>query len=88
MIHVREGLKYISQCKPPIGLRTRKCFHEKNVVLCEKQREMLYLEDYERVSGEVNEKLRSINEEALFLVIGKNIKSQNLLKKRHAINKC
>ena len=23
-----------------------------------------------------------------FLVIGKNIKSQNLLKKRHAMNKC
>ena len=28
---------------------------------------MLYLEDYERVSGKVNEKARSINEEALFL---------------------
>ena len=28
---------------------------------------MLYLEDYERVSGEVNEKSRSINKEALFL---------------------
>ena len=67
LIHVREGLKDISQGESPIGLRTRKRLHEKNVVLCEKQGVMLYLEDYERVSGEVNEKLRSINKEALFL---------------------
>ena len=65
LIHVREGLKDISQGKSPIGLRTRKRLHEKNVVLCEKQGKMLYLEDYERVSGKVNEKLRSINKEAL-----------------------
>ena len=49
------------------GLRTRKHLHEKNVVLCKKQGEILYLEDYERVSGEVNEKSRMINEEALVL---------------------
>ena len=67
LIHVREGLKDISHGESPIGLRTRKCLHEKNVVLCEKQGEILYLEDYERVSGEVNEKSRSINKEALFL---------------------
>ena len=67
MIHVREGLKDISQGESPIGLRTRKCLHEKNILLCEKQGEMLYLEDYERVSGKVNEKSRSINKEALFL---------------------
>ena len=67
LIHVREGLKDISQGESPIGLRTRKRLHEKNVVLCEKQGEILYLEDYERVSGEVNEKSRSINKEALFL---------------------
>ena len=88
LIHVREGLKDISQGESPIGLRTRKRLHEKNVVLCEKQGEMLYLEDHERVSGEVNEKSRSINKEALFLGYRKNIKSQNLLKKRHAMNKC
>ena len=61
LIHVREGLKDISQSESPIGLRTRKRLHEKNVVLCEKQGEMLYLKDYERVSGEVSEKSRSIN---------------------------
>ena len=66
LIHVREGLKDISQGESPIGLRTRKHLHEKNV-LCEKQGEILYLEDYEMVSGEVNEKLASINKEALFL---------------------
>ena len=66
LIHVREGLKDISQGESPIGLRTRKHLHEKNI-LCEKQGEILYLEDYERVSGEVNEKLASINKEALFL---------------------
>ena len=54
LIHVKEGLKDISQSESPIGLRTRKNLHEKNIVLCEKQGEMLYLEDYERVSGEVN----------------------------------
>ena len=43
LIHVKEGLKDISQGNSPIGLRTRKRLHEKNVVLCEKQREMLYL---------------------------------------------
>ena len=62
LIHVREGLKGES----PIGLRTRKHLHEKNV-LCEEQGEILYLEDYERVSGEVNEKSRTINKEALIL---------------------
>ena len=67
LIHVREGLKDISQGESPFGLRTRKCLHEKNVVLCEKQGEILYLKDYERVSGEVNEKSRTINKEALFL---------------------
>ena len=66
LIHVREGLKDISQGESPIGLRTRKRLHEKNV-LCEKQGEILYLEDYERVSGEVNEKWRTINKKALFL---------------------
>ena len=60
LIHVKEGLKDISQLNSPIGLRTKKHLHEKNV-LCEKQREMLYLEDYERVSGKVNEKLISID---------------------------
>ena len=39
LIHVREGLKDISQGKSPIGLRTRKRLHEKNVVLCAKQGE-------------------------------------------------
>ena len=67
LIHVREGLKDISQGESPIGLRTRNRLHEKNIVLCEKQGEILYLRDYERVSGEVNEKSRSINKEALFL---------------------
>ena len=61
LIHVKEGLKDISQLNSPIGLRTKKHLHEKNVVLCEKQREMLYLEDYERVSGKVNEKSISID---------------------------
>ena len=61
LIHVREGLKDISQSESPICLRTRKRLHEKNVVLYEKQGEMLYLKDYERISGEVNEKSRSIN---------------------------
>ena len=61
LIHVKEGLKDISQGNSPIGLRTRKCLHEKNIVLCEKQGEMLYLEDYERVSGKVNEKSISID---------------------------
>ena len=36
LIHVRQGLKDISQGESPIGLRTRKRLHEKNVVLCEK----------------------------------------------------
>ena len=67
LIHFREVLKDISQGESPIGLRTRKHLHEKNIVLCEKQGEMLYLKDYERVSGKVNEKLNSINKEALFL---------------------
>ena len=67
LIHVRKGLKDNSQGESPIVLRTRKCLNEKNVVLCEKQGEMLYLKDYERVSGKVNEKLRYINKEALFL---------------------
>ena len=67
LIHVREGLKDISQGESPIGLRIRKRLHEKNVVLCEKKGEILYLEDYERVSGEVNEESRTINKEALFL---------------------
>ena len=67
LIHVRQGLKDISQGESPIGLRTRKRLHEKNVVICEKQGEILYLEDYERVSGEVNEKSRTINNEALFI---------------------
>ena len=65
LIHVREGLKDISQGESPLGLRTRKHLHEKNVVLCEKKGEILYL--YERVSGKVNEKSRTINKEALVL---------------------
>ena len=80
LIHVKEGLKDILQGNSPIGLRSRKCLHEKNIVLCEKQGEMLYLEDYERVSGKVNEKSISIDR--------KKRQSQNLLKKRHAMNKC
>ena len=80
LIHVKEGLKDISQGNSPIGLRTRKCLHEKKIVLCEKQGEMLYLKYYERVSGKMNKKLISIDR--------KNVKSQNLLKKRHAMNKC
>ena len=82
LIHVREELKDISQGKSPIGLRTRKCLHEKNVVLCEKQGEMLYLEDYERVSGEVNEKLRSINKDALFLSYRKKTSNVKIYSKR------
>ena len=41
LIHVREGLKDLSQGESPIGLRTRKRLHEKNIVLCEKQGEIL-----------------------------------------------
>ena len=83
-IHVREGLNDISPGESPIGLRTRKCLPEKSIVLCEKQGEILYLEDYERVSGEVNEKCQDpLIRRPYFLVIGKNIKCQNLLKKRH-----
>ena len=82
LIHVREGLKDISEGEFPIGLRTRKRLHEKNVVLCEKQREMLYLEDYERVSGKVNEKLRSINKEALFLGYRKKTSKVKIYSKR------
>ena len=67
LIYVKEGLKDISQGNSPIGLRTRKCLLEKNIVLCEKQGEMLYLEDYERVSGTVHEKSICIDKEALFL---------------------
>ena len=67
LIYVKEGLKDISQGDSPFGLRTRKCLHEKNVVLCEKQVEMLYLKDYERVSGEVHEKSICIDKETLFL---------------------
>ena len=65
LIHVKEGLKDSSQGESPIGRRTRKRMHEKNIVLCEKQGEMLYLEDYERVPGEVNENSLSIDIEAL-----------------------
>ena len=43
LIYVKEGMKDISQGESPIGRRTRKRLHEKNLVLCEKQREMLYL---------------------------------------------
>ena len=88
LIHVKEGLKDISQGNSPIGLRTRKRLHEKNVLLCEKQGEMLYLKDYEMVLGKVNEKSISIDKEALFVGYRKKVKSQNLLKKRHATNKC
>ena len=45
LIYVKEGMKDISQGESPIGRRTRKHLHGKNLVLCEKQREMLYLED-------------------------------------------
>ena len=81
LIHVREGMKDISQGESPIGLRTRERLHEKNVVLCEKQGEILYLEDYERVSGEVNEKLRTINEEALVLGCRKKHKKSKFTQK-------
>ena len=64
LIYVKEGLKDISQGESPIGCRTRKHLHEENIVLCEKQREMLYLKDYERVSGEVHEKSICIDMEA------------------------
>ena len=47
LIYVKEGLKDISQGESPIGRRTRRCLHEKNLVLCQEPREMLYLEDYE-----------------------------------------
>ena len=67
LIHVREGLKDFSQGDSPIGLRTRKHLHEKKVVLCEKQGEIIYLEDNARVSGEVNQKLISIYKKALFV---------------------
>ena len=40
LIYVKEGMKDISQGESPIGCRTRKRLHEKNLVLCEKQREM------------------------------------------------
>ena len=81
LIHVREGLKDILQGESPIGLRTRKRLHEKNVVLCEKQGEILYLEDYERVSGEVNEKSRTLNEEALVLGCRKKHKKSKVTQK-------
>ena len=81
LIHVREGLKDISQGESPIGLRTRKHLHEKNIVLCEKQGEILYLEDYERVSGEVNEKSRTINEEDLVLCCRKKHKKSKFTQK-------
>ena len=64
LIYVKEGMKDISQGESPIGRRTRKRLHEKNLVLCEKQREMLFLEDYERVSGKVHEKSLCIDMEA------------------------
>ena len=50
MIYVKEGLKDISQGESPVGRRTRRRLHEKNIVLCEEPREMLYLKDYESVS--------------------------------------
>ena len=66
LIYVKEGLKDISQGDSSIGLKTRKPLHQKNVVLCEKQGELLYLEDYERVSDEVHEKSICFDKEALF----------------------
>ena len=81
LIHVREGLKDISQGESPIGLRTRKRLHEKNIVLCKKQGEILYLKDYERVSGEVNEKSRTLNEEALVLGCRKKNKKSKVTQK-------
>ena len=65
LIYVKEGLKDSLQGESPIGRRTRKCMYEKNIVLCEKQGEMLYIEDYERVPGEVNENSLSTDIEAL-----------------------
>ena len=50
LIYVKEGLKDISQGESPIGHRTRRRLHEKNLVLCQEPREMLYLEDYESAS--------------------------------------
>ena len=50
LIYVKKGLKDISQGESPVGRRTRRCLHEKNIVLCEEPREMLYLKDYESVS--------------------------------------
>ena len=74
LIYVKEGLKDISQGESPVGCRTRRCLHEKNIVLCEEPREMLYLEDYESVS----------------VVYGgrKRLKNQTLLKKHYAMKKC
>ena len=54
----------------------------KSIVLCEKQGEILYLKDYARVLGEVNEKLRTINKEALFLRYGKKTSKVKIYSKR------
>ena len=50
LIHVKEGLKDISQGESPIGRRTRRRLHEKNLLVFQEPRQMLYLEDYESVS--------------------------------------
>ena len=85
LIHVKEGLKDISQGNSPIGLRTRKRLHQKNVLLCEKQGEMLYLKDNERISGEVNEKSISIDKEALFVGYRKKHQKSKFTQKERCI---
>ena len=81
-------MKDISQGESPISCRTRKRLHEKNLVLCEKQREMLYLEDYERVSGKVHEKLLCIDMKAQSPGYRGKGQTSNVRKKRYAMNKC
>ena len=81
LIYVKEGLKHSSQGESPIGRRTRKCMHEKNIVLCEKQGEMLYIEDYERVPNEVNENLLSIDIEALSPAFTKKLQKSKFTQK-------
>ena len=43
LIYVKEGLKDISQGESPVGRRTRRRLHEKNIVLCEEPRESYIL---------------------------------------------
>ena len=81
LIHVKEGLKDSSQGESPIGRRTRKRMYEKNIVMCEKQGEMLYIKDYERVPGEVNENSLSTDIEALSPAFTKKLQKSKLTRK-------